>query len=146
MANIKAEARKVCAIRLLKEERDEIESYGGWKLYDWVKFLLDYIEKNQNVIQNIKRNTIWEDIWVKRNTNWTNWDWKRNTIWNLNDIIERVMGDTPIEQERIPTPKQAIQIKEIDSLTSGGMKTYWEDWEEYTRGQLMKRWGLEDFI
>jgi hypothetical protein len=26
------------------------------------------------------------------------------------------------------------------------MKTYWEDWEEYTREQLMRRWGLEDFI
>jgi hypothetical protein len=26
------------------------------------------------------------------------------------------------------------------------MKTYWEDWEEYTREQLMKRADLEYFI
>jgi hypothetical protein len=38
------------------------------------------------------------------------------------------MADIPeINNERIPTPKEAIQIKEIDRLTSGGMKTYWED-------------------
>lgn len=154
MANIKQEAKKVYTLRLSNAEYEEIISFGGWKLYDGVKFLLDYIGKNQNVIHfEAKRNTIWEDIWPKRNTksskrntNWEEKEVKRNTIWNLNDIIDRVMGDTPIPQEKVPTPRQAIQIREIDKLTSWGVKTYWEDGEEYTREQLMKRASLQEFL
>lgn len=55
------------------------------------------------------------------------------------------MGDVK-EIERVPTPRQQIQIREIDRLTSGGSKTYWEDGDEYTREQLMRRADLQDFI
>ena len=147
MANIKQEAKKKYSIRLLDAEYEELLSYGGGKLYDGVKFLLDYVAKNQNVGQfEAKRPTISGDIPSKRPTIWDKEESKRNTIWNLNNIIEKVMWSEPIPQEKVPTPKQAIQIREIDKLTSWGIKTYREDGEEYTREQLMKRASLQEFL
>jgi len=143
MMNKKKEVKKKqYSVKLLESVYLEVISFWGWKFWAGIENIVSIIlEKNKKEIPNTQiGNTFLNEKEIP------NWNIK------MNDKMQQFLGnkiDTVVVQEeekKQPTAFQQIKISEINRLTSNWMKSHREDWEEFTKKDLMTRAGLLDFF
>jgi hypothetical protein len=130
----KERTKKHYSHRFYEDKYKEICYFWWWNFVKAVESLFDYANWKLNLSHK------YSEIVTQNKTEIVT----QKTEVKMNDKMQQFLQKNIVEEQKKPTPSQQIKISEINKLTRNW--SHREDWEEYTREQLMTRAELSDFL